>query len=233
MRMRLRQVVLAAGDLAAAEAAITERLGLSLCYRDPGVATFGLRNALFPIGHQLLEVVSPTQEGTTAGRLLDKRGGDSGYMVILEVDDIDSMRARIAAAGVRIVFEAVEEGIVGLHLHPADVGGAILSIDRPATWGEWPWAGPDWREHVRTDVVAAVVAVEIEASDPAAMAARWSEVLGRPVTGDTATIVLDEGEIRFVPAGDRGEGVAAFELATADGADPVDTVIAGTRLFSR
>lgn len=233
MRMRLRQVVLAATDLAAAETAIVEHLGLSLCYRDPGVATFGLRNALFPVGDQLLEVVSPTQDGTTAGRLLDKRGGDSGYMVILEVDDLDAMRARIVDAGVRLVFEAVEEGIVGLHLHPADVGGAILSIDRPDTWGEWPWAGPDWRDHVRTDVVTAVTAVEIEADDPVAMAARWSVVLGREVAGEQPTIALDEGEIRFVPAGDRGEGVSSFELRAAPGAAPVDTVIAGTRLVSQ
>lgn len=233
MRMRLRQVVLAAADLAATEEAIVQSLGLSLCYRDPGVATFGLRNALFPVGHQLLEVVSPVEDGTTAGRLLDKRGGDTGYMVILEVDDLDAMRARIAEAGARIVFEAVEEGIVGLHLHPADVGGAILSIDEPDTWGEWPWAGPDWRDHVRADVVTDVVAVEIEAHDPGAMAARWAEVLGRPAVGETPTITLDEGEIRFVPAGDRGEGVSAFELRAAPGAAPVDTVVAGTRLFSR
>lgn len=233
MRMRLRQVVLAAADLAATEAAIVDHLGLSLCYRDPGVATFGLRNALFPVGHQLLEVVSPVEDGTTAGRLLAKRGGDTGYMVILEVDDLDVMRTRIAEAGARIVFEAVEHGIVGLHLHPADVGGAILSIDQPETWGDWPWAGPEWREHVRTEVVTDVVAVEIEANDPAAMAARWSDVLGRPVSGETPTIVLDEGEIRFVPAGDRGEGVSTFELRAAPGAVPVDTVIAGTRLVSR
>jgi catechol 2,3-dioxygenase-like lactoylglutathione lyase family enzyme len=231
--MRLRQVVLAAADLAATEEAITEHFGLSLCYRDPGVATFGLRNALFPVGHQLLEVVSPTQEGTTAGRLLDKRGGDTGYMVILEVDDLDEMRARIAAAGARIVFEAVEEGIIGLHLHPADVGGAILSIDQPDAWGEWPWAGPAWRDHARTGVVTDVTAVEIEANDPSAMAARWSEVLGRPVAAESPTIVLDEGEIRFVPASTRGEGVSAFELRAAPGATPVDAVIAGTRLFSR
>lgn len=231
--MRLRQVVLAATDLTATETAIEERLGLSLCYRDPGVATFGLRNALFPVGHQLLEVVSPIEDGTTAGRLLAKRGGDSGYMVILEVDDLDAMRARIAAAGARIVFEAVAEGIVGLHLHPADVGGAILSIDQPDTWGEWPWAGPEWRDHVRTGAVTGVAAVEIEANEPAAMAARWSEVLGRPVAGEPPTITLDEGVIRFLPAGARGEGVTAFELVAADGADPVDTVIAGTRVFSR
>lgn len=232
MRMRLRQVVLAAADLEATEASISERFGLSMCYRDPGVATFGLRNALFPVGHQLLEVVSPTQEGTTAGRLLDKRGGDTGYMVILEVDDLAAMRSLIEDAGVRIVFEAVEHGIVGLHLHPADTGGAILSIDQPDTWGEWPWAGPTWREHVRTGVVTDVVAVEIEANDPSVMAARWGQVLGRAVTAGPS-IVLDEGEIRFVPAGDRGEGVAAYEFRAAPGAEPVDTVIAGTRLFSR
>ncbi|MFZ8999474.1 MAG: hypothetical protein ACO307_10150 [Ilumatobacteraceae bacterium] len=230
MRIRLRQVVLAAVDLAGTEAAVVDTLGVSLCYRDPGVGVFGLRNALFPIGEQLLEIVSPIQDGTTAGRLIDKRGGDTGYMVILEVDDLDTMRSRIAAAGARIVYEAVTEGIVGLHLHPADVGGAILSIDRAETWGEWPWAGPEWRAHVITDVVRAVVAVEIEANDPSAMAARWSEVLGRPFAGDT--IVLDEGEVRFVPAGDRGEGVSAYEFEVAAGADGFDVVIAGTRLYT-
>lgn len=231
--MRLRQVVLAAADLPATEQAVVDALGLSLCHRDPGVGVFGLRNALYPVGHQLLEIVSPVVEGTTAGRLLAKRGGDSGYMVILEVDDLDAVRALVATAGVRIVLEAVEEGIVGLHLHPADIGGAILSIDRTDTWGEWPWAGPVWREHVRTGVVSAVTAVEIDAVDPPAMAARWSQVLGRPVVGSPPTIRLDEGEIRFVPAGARGEGVAAFEFAAAPGAEPVDTVIAGTRLSAR
>lgn len=231
MRMRLRQVVLAAADLAATEAAVERTLAVSLCYRDPGVGVFGLRNALFPIGEQLLEIVSPIEQGTTAGRLIDKRGGDTGYMVILEVDDLDTMRSRIADAGARIVYEAVTDGVVGLHLHPADVGGAILSIDQPDTWGEWPWAGPEWRDHVRTDVVASVTAVEIEANDPAAMASRWSAVVGRPVEG--TTIALDEGEIRFVPAGDRGEGVSAYEFRSAGGADAFDVTIAGTRLYSR
>lgn len=214
MRIRLRQIVMVAADLAAAEQRVEQQLGVELCYRDPGVAAFGLRNALFPIGDKLLEIVSPTKPGTTAGRLLDKRGGDGGYMVILEVDDLEPLRRRFDEVGARVVYEAVGEGIVGLHLHPADVGGAILSIDRADTWGEWPWAGPTWRQHVRDDVVTEVVAVEIDAADPAAMAARWGEVLGRAVVDHT--IALDEGEIRFVPAGERGEGVAGFELMVAD-----------------
>ncbi len=211
MRMRLRQIVMVAADLAAAERRIERELGLELCYRDPGVATFGLRNALFPIGDQLLEVVSPTQPGTTAGRQLEKRGGDSGYMVILEVDDLAPLRERFDAHDARIVYEAVADGIVGLHLHPADVGGAILSVDRADTWGEWPWAGPEWREHIRADTVSEVLAVVVEANDPAAMAARWGRLLGVDAADDVVAFA-DGGEIRFVEAGDRGEGVVGFVL---------------------
>ena len=191
MRMRLRQVALVAADLAAAEATIERELGVELCFRDPGVATFGLVNALYPVGDKLLEVVSPTQDGTTAGRFLDKRGGDGGYMVIFETDDLASMRTRFAAASARIVFEAVEEGIVGLHLHPADVGGAIVSVDETQTWGSWPWAGPSWHEHVCVDRVTDVLGVTIEAAEPAAMAARWSEVLGRPAHDDRIVALRD------------------------------------------
>jgi len=222
MRMRLRQIVMVAADLEAAEAQIVDRLGLELCYRDPGVATFGLHNALFPIGDQLLEVVSPTQDGTTAGRQLDRRGGDSGYMVILEVDDLAPLRRRFEEHRARIVFEAVTDGIVGLHVHPADVGGAILSVDRADTWGSWPWAGPTWRDHIRTDVVEAVEAVVIAAFDPSAMAARWGELLGCDVVDDSIAL-SDGGEIRFVPSVDETEGVCGFRLR-ASGPDQVGEV---------
>lgn len=213
MRMRLRQIAMVATDLAAAERRVETELGLECCHRDPGVATFGLRNVLYAIGDQFLEVVSPTQPGTAAGRHLDRRGGDSGYMVIIEVDDLEPMRQRFDEHGVRIVFEAVDDGIVGLHLHPADIGGAILSVDRADTWGEWPWAGPVWRRHVRADTVDEIVAVEIEADDPGAMSARWALVLGCEATDGTVELP-DGGVIRFVPAARRGEGVSGIELRT-------------------
>jgi len=228
MRIRLRQIVIVTADLDAAERRIVGELGVELCYRDPGVAAFGLQNALFPIGDQLLEVVSPTEPGTTAGRLLDKRGGDGGYMVILEVDDIEVLRRRFDVVGARIVYEARADGIVGLHLHPADVGGAILSVDQPDRWGEWPWAGPTWRDHVQTGVVSGVLAVEIEANDPAAMASRWAEVLGLGLAA-TNTVRLDDAEIRFVPAGERGEGVAGFDLRAAAPGQRRETSISGCR----
>lgn len=228
--MRLRQVALVAADLAAAEREITEKLRVELCFRDPGVGEFGLHNALFPIGDKLLEVVSPTQEGTTAGRLLDKRRGDGGYMVILQVDDLDALQQRFAEHDVRVVYTAHGDGITGIHLHPRDVGGAILSVDQTDDWDSWAWAGPSWREHIKDDVVTDIVGVAVQAEDPEAMANRWAQVLGREVTAsdDEHWVELDEGIIRFVPiADDRGEGVAALDLRSADGAERTD-VICGT-----
>ena len=123
--MRIRQIALVGEDLAAAKADIVDVLGLGGDYADPGVGHFGLHNAVWPIGDTFLEVVSPTQEGTTAGRLLDKRGGDGGYMVILQIDgDMAGTRKRMADIGVRVVHQTDrDDGKVAYsHLHPRDVG---------------------------------------------------------------------------------------------------------------
>jgi catechol 2,3-dioxygenase-like lactoylglutathione lyase family enzyme len=217
--MRLRQIALVAKDLAAAERDIRAVLGVEYAYADPGVGKFGLVNAVFPIGDTFLEVVSPKQSGTTAGRLLEKRGGDGGYMVIVQVDDIAAARARIREHGARIVEQADFNGVAMSHIHPKDIGGAILSVDFMDPKERWEWGGPVWREHVRTDVSVAVVGAELQGEDPSAMSARWSDVLGRPraQTGEGWRIGLDGSEITFVRARDgRGEGLGAFTVAVRD-----------------
>jgi len=66
--MRLRQVALVARELDPVVADLTAVLGIEVAFHDPGVAEFGLRNAVMPVGDTFLEVVSPVQENTTAGR---------------------------------------------------------------------------------------------------------------------------------------------------------------------
>src|SRR5579875_2031331 len=87
--LRLRQICLVAAALEPALAQIEQVIGLAICHRDGNVAKYGLVNALFPVGAAFLEVVAPTREGTAAGRYLERRGGDGGYMVILDCDDIE------------------------------------------------------------------------------------------------------------------------------------------------
>jgi hypothetical protein len=57
--IRLRQIALVAHSLDQAITDISAALDVDVIYRDPGVGFFGLHNALFCIGDQFLEVVSP------------------------------------------------------------------------------------------------------------------------------------------------------------------------------
>ena len=86
--MRIRQIALVTTELAPVRDALFELLGLDDAFIDDEVSQFGLENAVMTIGTTFLELVSPVQTGTTAGRLLERRGGDGGYMVIVQVDDL-------------------------------------------------------------------------------------------------------------------------------------------------
>ena len=146
MMLRMRQICLVARQLAPVVEAFEDVFGLRVCYRDPAVAQYGLQNALFPIGRQFLEVVAPVTDGTAAGRFLDRRGGDGGYMVITQVDDLEARRRRCAALGVRVAHEIRHDEYHELQLHPRDVGAAMLSFSHQVPGGAdadpWHPAGP-------------------------------------------------------------------------------------------
>lgn len=205
--IRLRQVALVARDLETTTDRLRELLAVDVVFRDPGVAEFGLHNTLMLVGDQFLEVVSPTRPGTTAGRLLDKRAAEvTGYMVIYEVNDLDARTAAITEAGVRVVWQLDLPDIRGRHLHPADVGGAIVSVDEPLPPGSWRWGGPHWQAYSHTDVVTSIAGVRISADDPAAMAARWRSI---DVDHSVAFQATGAG-----PA--LGEGIDVLELVARD-----------------
>jgi hypothetical protein len=232
MVLRLRQICLVARELAPAVEDLTEIFGLAVCYRDPAVAKWGLENALMPIGNGFLEVVAPTRPDTAAGRYLDRRQGDGGYMVILQAGDLEPYRKTVAELGIRLIAEPNYGEYVGMQLHPRDTGGAILSIDwnegglaDPA--GPWHPAGPDWLPARRTDRVTAMRAAELQGDDPDMLARRWSTILDRPVTADAEgypALQLDDAMLRFVPVTDgRGEGLGCLDLAAADPTSVLET----------
>jgi hypothetical protein len=200
--LRLRQVALVAHDLDRSVADLAAVFGLGPPFNDPGVEVFGLRNAVFALGTTFLEVVSPLRDDASAARFLARKGGDAGYMVIVQSDDLNRERRRLSNLGVRIVFETEFEDIATLHLHPRDIGGAIVSIDAARPWQSWRWGGPDWEQRGRTQHVRGVIGAGISCLDPARTAARWAEVLGRlaPTSdGESRRIELEEGTLDFSP----------------------------------
>jgi hypothetical protein len=94
-RARLRQAVILAEDLEGTAASLRGALGLDEPFRDPGVGEFGLANVVFAIGDCFLEVISPCRPGTAAGRWLERHGGEGGYMVIFDLEDLEGARERV------------------------------------------------------------------------------------------------------------------------------------------
>jgi hypothetical protein len=220
----MRQICLVARELAPVVESLREVFGLTVCHRDPGVGKYGLENALFAIGGNFLEVVAPVQEGTAAGRYLDRRGGDGGYMVITQCEDLAPRRRRCEALGVRIANEIVHPDYVELQLHPRDVGGAMLSFARQegADAPDSPWhpAGGRVMPGVAGPLLTALLAAELQSDAPDRLAQRWSDVLELPAARDAGArpvIALDDARLRFLAAGDgRGEGLGGLDVRCSD-----------------
>jgi hypothetical protein len=219
--MRLRQVALAAQALEPALSALQRVLGLGEPFRDPGVAEFGLVNGVLPVGDAFLEVVCPARPDTAAGRWIERRGGDAGYMAIFQTDDLAAARERMERLGVRIVWQAALEDAATLHLHPRDLGGAIVSLDAMQPPESWRWAGPGWRERSHTEVATGLAGAVLEAPDPEKLALRWGEVLAAKPAPDAQggyVLPLERGtRVRVVPApAGREAALAAVEIAVRD-----------------
>jgi hypothetical protein len=232
---RLRQVALVVTDCERTASQLQETFGWPEPFHDPGVGQFGLTNAVFAAGDTFVEVVAPVRPATTAGRYLELRGGDSGYMAIFQMPDLAQARRRVADAGIRVVWTSDLADIAGTHLHPKDVPGAIVSLDWADPPQSWRWAGPQWTGRAPSHPSGGVCGLTVEVFEPAGAAARWAEVLGLTVTHDGSTwaIRLENAgqQLRFVPAASgRGEGITEVRLTTER---PTRTVkIAGVRFVS-
>lgn len=212
--MRIRQLAMVARDLDPVVDDLCAVFGVEVCYNDPGVGEFGLHNALMPFNNRFLEVVAPVQNGTTAGRLLEKRGGDGGYMVIIQVDDHAKQRRHVENAGAKIVWEITHPEAATFHLHPKGLG-AILSFDVAHPPESWLWAGP-WEDKVRTDVITDFAGVEVQSDDPKSTAERWADLVQQPATeaGPGCYEIKLAGDVlRFVRDTDgRGPGMSGIDV---------------------
>jgi len=175
------------------------------------------------VGGEFLEVVSPFRDDASGARYLARRGGDAGYMVILQEEDAFAHRERLEKAGVRVIARSPKGAYRYTHYHPGDCAGVLMSIDSvegDAGWRErgsdWPPAGPEWRAHP-SNAALGISAVTIQARDPVAACERWSELLQQPARGETLEVTLERGVIRFVaPVDDDGTGVVGLDIEVKD-----------------
>jgi len=223
--MRLRQVALIAREAQPIADQFAAVFGMQVGFRDPGVEVFGLHNVVMPVGGEFLEVVEPFRDDVSGARYLARRGGDAGYMVILQAADALAHRERLEKLGVRVIATSRGDHYQYTHFHPADCAGVLMSIDSvvgDSAWrepmSEWPPAGKDWR-NFPSEAALGLSAVTIQARDPLAACERWCQLLDRPAVtgGDRLEIHLDRGKIRFEsPIDDDGTGVVGLDVEVRD-----------------
>jgi hypothetical protein len=203
--LRLRQICLVAPHLEPLIGDIADILGLRVCYRDGNVAKYGLENALLPVDTILLEVVAPLQEGTAAGRFLQKTGGRGGYMAIFCCDDPDARGQHAKEIGVRVANVIDHAPYHGVQLHPRDCRAAFIEFNHTDgsddILGPYPPAGPDWQTSIAKDVTQALTGVEMQSPEPADLAEHWGRILGIAVShgeGGAPELKLPNCRFRFI-----------------------------------
>ena len=214
--MKLRQVALAAQSLSPYRQEMFDLLGLNADFKDPGVAEFGLENSVMAIGDSFLEIVAPTQDNTAAGRTLERTGTTAcGYMVLFQVEDFAAWQTRLGP-NIRRVWEIERAEVSACHIHPKDIGAAIVSVDEMRPPAEWVWGGPDWKNQQATRVNA-LVGCEVAGVDPLGLCQSWSQILGVQVDEDQSKLTFSDGTfVQFTPLGEGNQGVRSIVVSTED-----------------
>ncbi|KAH7109296.1 hypothetical protein B0J11DRAFT_545239 [Dendryphion nanum] len=216
---RLRQIALVVRDLERVKRQLTRVLGTQVIFEDPLVSQFGLKNFLVPIGGDFIEVVSPIQQGTTAGRLLDRRG-DGGYMIIMQAEDAQKRRDYIESRGLsKSIWGYAHDDIVCVQYHPRGIkGGMMPELDSHAPspsnptplksrFSPWHACGPDYKAYSSVMKQTSHLSLEgcvlrLATGDLGheAAARQWEETFG--VTRSRDLLAFTNARLGFVPGRD-------------------------------
>ena len=182
--LRLRPICLVARDQQKVVEDSATLLDMRPVHGSGDLTRFGLpaKGAMFQRGHSMLDALGVEnlvfaaarissrccfQSGPKAApssRLMERRRGDTGYMIILQAEDVESYVRLGEQQGIRIINQARFPHYRDVHFHPKDTGGALLSVARhPARQprdGPWYAAG----QLPRSRVVAGLAAAELQAT---------------------------------------------------------------------
>jgi hypothetical protein len=222
MWAELRQVGFATLEHAGAVQTAASLLELGSSFDDPLLAAMQLADFTAPVGPDTyVEVLAPTTQDHSVARWLRKVGGASGWVLSTQVPSLAGIRERAAEHGVRIAVDTSALGHDIIQLHPLDVGGVLLELDEFLPRSAWFWddlPAAIAAQASRTTKADDIVAVDVAADDPAALAALWATIIGlaAPVPTDTgAAIAFSSRTIRFVLSAGR-PGIVAVDVHATD-----------------
>jgi hypothetical protein len=200
-----------------------------------------LTHASVPLGGDIIELVAPFKEGTTAGRLLDKRG-EGGYMIIMQTEDANKRREHIEAKALAKVILRQEHGdVTFVQYHPKGIkGGMMPELDShtpgpnnptPLTSRFSPWHAcgsdhkvyyPGMKRSSHLTLEGCVLRLRPGELDHEAAARQWEEIFG--VARSRDLLAFTNARLGFV-AGREGlpEGLVSITVGV-DGQDRLDAI---------
>jgi len=220
---RLRQICLVANDLPRVIGDTEAIFGVKLAYQDPHVRRYGLANALFPFGLAFIEVVSPVEADTAAGRFLERSNGVGGYMAIFNCSDPERRGRQANTLGVRTAHTIDHPRFRAVQLHPRDCRAAMIEFDQSE--GEEDLRGPyhpaggnGWMKAISTEVTRRLIEIVIESPNPGDIGQHWSRILEKPFApnDEGGRIEVDMTAIRFAKGPDSREALRTLLIEVAD-----------------
>ncbi|MDV6268970.1 MULTISPECIES: VOC family protein [Rhodococcus] len=219
----LRQIVLIVPDLGEAVARAREIFGFTSCTRDvEAMEELGFIHEIFSFADTFIEIVAPIDADSPHGQMVARQGA-GGYMVDVQVANLDELVDRAGRLDIAPLFVQGFEGHRISQWHPKTLG-TLAEFDQVEPHDTWHFA-PGIFEASCTDVARDIIGAEISTDDPKVMAQKWSQVVGAPVLGN-ATVELAKGSITFVPADGR-KGLTAVDVIATDPARIGESVILG------
>ncbi|KAF2027129.1 hypothetical protein EK21DRAFT_72706 [Setomelanomma holmii] len=243
---RLRQIALVTNDLEKAKQQLTHILDTEVIFEDASVAQWGLKNCLIPLGGELIEFVAPFKDGTTAGRLLDKRG-EGGYMIIMQTEDAKKRREYIEAEGLsKVTWSHDHDDVVCTQYHPKGIkGGVMPELDSHAPgpnnptplksrFSPWHACGSDHKvyypgmkrsEHLSLE--GCILRLQPGDSDHEAASRQWEELFG--VARSRDLLAFTNARLGFVPGWEGQPGGLVSITVGVKGQDNLEAIMKRAR----
>lgn len=208
----IRQVVLLVPELEPALAEFRQTFGFAEGIKSPGITKWGFKHEVFTFGDSFLEICAPLAADSHPGKLMARKGA-MGYMVVVQVDDLDRVLTKAAAQEIKPLFVENLHGNPISQWHPKALG-TLVEFDQINPQESWHYA-PGVFEKKCTDVALDVVGAVLAVADPEAMASTWSTLLEAPLI-DSTTLDLHRTRLRFVPVVSERSGLVTVELEPRD-----------------
>ena len=208
---RIRQLVLLVPDLESALAEVREVFGFTQGIRDvEEMAKLGFEHEICSFADTFLEICAPLGPEWGHAKLVEKRG-PMGYMVDVQVEDLEAVVDRAAGIGIAPLFKEPFNDSLISQWHPRALG-TLAEFDQIEPAATWHYA-PQIFDNAATSVATDMVGAEIAVADPVAMTRTWATLLGVEPATET-TLGLGGSTLRFA------EGTGGFRGIDVAAADP-------------